>query len=177
MDYYNIALVALFVIVITGIVLGWGDNRKIVVFQDYNDLGECFLIPASAVVIYLVFVNLLGGKPEYALLICAVVSTSLFLLCVFRTFRSNNYNIFKALLALCTKLPLAILWVFSLVSMLNPQGKTARERRQSRGVAMVILTIITPIVAQLVVEKKGSLFNPKQWIKGRHGVSHIRNHL
>ena len=84
---------------------------------------------------------------------------------------------FRALLALCTKLPLAILWVFSLVSMLNPQGKNARERRQARGIAMIILTIITPIVAQLVVEKKGSLFNPKQWIKGRHGVSHIRNHL
>ena len=177
MDYYNIALIAVFAVVITGIVLGWGENRKIVVFQDYNDLGECFLIPAAPVVIYLVFVNLLGGKPEYALIICALVAGTLFLLCMFRTFRSNNYRVFRSLLALCTKLPLAILWVFSLVTILNPSGKTARQRRQARGMAMIILTIITPIIVQLVVEKKGSHFNPKQWIKGRHGVSHIRNNL
>ncbi|WP_235869798.1 MULTISPECIES: hypothetical protein [Pseudomonas] len=177
MDYYNIALIVVFLVVITGIVMGWGENRKIVVFQDYNDLGECFLIPASAVVIYLVFVNLLGGRPEYAMIICGIVSTGLFILCLMNTLKANNFNIPYALLALCTKLPLAVLWVFSLVSLLNPSGNNAAQRRQSRGIALVILTVVTPIVAQLVVNKSGSHFNPKQWIKGRRDVSHIRNNL
>lgn len=177
MDYYNILLIIMFFVVISGIVMGWGENRKIIVFEDYNDLGMCFLIPASAVVIYLVFVNLLGGRPEYAMVICAIVSIGLFLLCVLNTLKSNSYHIPYSVLALCTKIPLAVLWVFSLISLLNPSGRNASQRRQSRGIALIILTIVTPIVAQLVVNKNGSHFNPKQWIKGSRGVSHIRNHL
>lgn len=177
MDYYNIALIVGFIVVISGIAMGWGENRKIIVFQDYNDLGMCFLIPASAFVIYLVFVTLLGGRPEYAMVICGIVAAGLFILCAINTLKSNNYNAAYAFLALCTKIPLAVLWVFSLVSLLNPQGKNAAQRRQARGTALIILTVVTPIVAQLVVNKNGSHFNPKQWIKGRRGVSHIRDHL
>jgi hypothetical protein len=41
---------------------------------------------------------------------------------------------------------------------------------------MVILAILTPIPGLLVLNKEGSLFNPKSWLAGRR-VGNIRNHL
>ncbi len=177
MDYYNIALIAGFSVVIFGIVMGWGENRKIVVFSNYNDLGLTFLIPASFLLIYLLFVNFFGGKPQYAIALGSVVSGGLLILLSINTLKDNGNDPLKALLALITKLPLAIIWILNLFTLLNPGGKNARQRAQSRGIALVILTILTPIIAMLVVDKNGSAFNPKNWLKGRRGVGGIRNHL
>jgi hypothetical protein len=44
-NIYNIILLVYFSIVITGIFLGAGKNRTIIVFRDYDDLGLTFLIP------------------------------------------------------------------------------------------------------------------------------------
>ena len=177
MDYYSIGLTIGFITVITGIVLGWGDNRKIIVFRDYNDLGLTFLVPASFVLIYLIFVNLLGGNPLYAQVIGGLISSCLMILVIINTYNDNKRNISCTLLSLATKMPLTIIWLINIFTLLNPSGKTARQRSQSRGTALIILTILTPIIAQLVVDRSGSYFNPKGWLKGRRGVSHIRNSL
>jgi hypothetical protein len=72
---------------------------------------------------------------------------------------------------------LAIIWILNILTLLNPGDKNAGQRSQNRGVALIILTILTPIIAMLVVDKQGSTFNPKNWLKGRRGVVGIRNHL
>lgn len=177
MDYYNIALAIGFIVVIAGIVLGWGENRKIVVFRDYNDLGLTFLIPASFVVINLLFTQFFKGDARVGLAIAGSVAGGLTLLLLVNTFKDNQNNILKSLLAFLTKLPLGIIWVLNLFTLLNPQGKSARQRAQSRGMALIILTVLTPIIAMLVVDRDGSAFNPKNWLKGRRGVGGIRNHL
>jgi hypothetical protein len=38
------------------------------------------------------------------------------------------------------------------------------------------MAILTPIIGMLVVKREGSMFNPKEWIKGRR-IGGIRNHL
>lgn len=177
MDYYSIGLTIGFIIVITGIVLGWGDNRKIIVFRDYNDLGLTFLVPTSFVLIYLIFVNMLGGNPIYAQILGGITSSYLMILVFINTYNDNQRNIGCTFLSLATKMPLTIIWLINLFTLLNPSGKTARQRAQSRGIALIILTILTPIIAQLVVDRSGSHFNPKSWLKGRHGISHIRKSL
>lgn len=177
MDYYNIALVIGFTVVIAGIVMGWGENRKIVVFRDYNDLGLTFLIPASFVVINLLYTHFFHGDARVGLAISGAVTACLTLWLLINTFKDNQNNVLKALLAFFTKLPLGIIWVLNLFTLLNPQGKSARQRAQSRGMALIILTVLTPIIAMLVVDREGSAFNPKNWLKGRRGVGGIRNHL
>ncbi|WP_165493883.1 hypothetical protein [Azotobacter chroococcum] len=45
---YQIAVVISLAAIIAGIYKGFGDNRTIVVFRNYDDLGLTFLIPVSS---------------------------------------------------------------------------------------------------------------------------------
>jgi len=80
------------------------------------------------------------------------------------------------LMSLMTKVPLGIIWILNFITMLNPGGKTAVQRRKNRGTALVILAFLTPIIGMLVANKEGSLFNPKDWIKGKR-IGEIRNYI
>ena len=174
-NIYNIFLLATLSIIIVGIFLGAGKNRKITVFQDYDDLGLTFLIPTSFFSIIFIF-HMFGGSPTYSIPLATIVALILFGIMVKNSYVDNDRIIWKVLLALITKLPLAFLWVFNLISLIKPSGQTARQRRESRANALLILAIITPIIGLLVVDKSGELFNPKQWIKGKR-VGSIRNHM
>jgi preprotein translocase subunit SecY len=105
-----------------------------------------------------------------------IVAFILFCIMVKNTYIDNDRVIWKVLMALMTKLPLAFLWVINLISLIKPSGQTARQRRESRANALLILAIITPIIGLLVADKSGALFNPKQWIKGKR-IGSIRNHI
>lgn len=98
-------------------------------------------------------------------------------ICFFRTdYVDNNCHLFKTILSLFTKFPLAIIWVLNMLSVLSPGGRTAAERRRNRGSSLIILTILTPIMSALVVEREGSLFNPVSWFRGRR-IGSVRNNL
>jgi len=92
------------------------------------------------------------------------------------TYKANNGQMIHTLLAFVTKIPIGIIFVFHLLEIINPSGKTINERRQNRRNALVVLTLLTPIIAGLVVNKEGSFFNPKSWIRRRR-VGEIRDYL
>lgn len=178
MDGYNIYNIGLFIgfsIVIIGIFLGAGKNRKIIVFKDYDDLGLTFLIPTSFFGIIFLF-HMFGGSPNFSVPLAIIVSLILFGIMARNSYIDNDRIIWKVCMALVTKLPLAFLWVINLISLIKPSGQTAKQRRESRANALLILAIITPIIGLLVVDKSGNLFNPKQWIKGKR-VGSIRHHM
>ncbi len=154
---------------------GVGENRTIVIFRDYNDLGLTFLIPVSAFLIVMLFTSF-GGNPQVGMLLALVVVAILFGILARNTYEDNHGSFLYTILAVLTKIPLAFIWVINFIAMLNPGGKTQRERRKNRNSAMLILAFLTPIIGMLVVKKEGSLFNPRDWIKGRR-VGSIRNHL
>lgn len=56
--FFDCVLAAYFVLVIYGIFKGAGDNRSIIIFKDYDDLGLTFLIPAS----YALITSIGGGQ-------------------------------------------------------------------------------------------------------------------
>jgi len=176
MDLYSVCLAVFFGLVIFGIFKGYGPNRTIIVFRDYDDLGLTFLIPVSFVLIAYLFTHL-GGNPKMGFGIAGVVAAWLFFRLARGTFIDNGRSILKTMLALITKLPLGIIWVMNLVQLLNPGGKGAGARAKSRGQALLVLTFLTPIIGLLVVDKSGSFFNPKAWIKGRRVGGSIRNNL
>lgn len=172
---YQIIMIALAIIIIIGVFKGFGKDRKIIVYSDYDDLGLTFLVPASFVLIVYIF-TLFGLNQIIAMIIGVIVSVFIALKVVINTYEDNNQDLGKSLLALITKLPLAIIWILNIVSVLDPGGQTATQRRKNRATALVILTFLTPIVTGLVVNKSGSYINPMSWFRGRR-IGSVRNHL
>lgn len=175
MSAYEAFLIGAFTIVVVGIFKGAGANRSIIVFADYDDLGLSILIPASYFLISLLF-RLFGGSPAIGMIIGAAVALWLLVILIKNTFISNGNRFGATALALATKIPLSVVWFISLVNALNPSG-TGRQRTSNRALAMLILTLLTPILALLVVDKSGSTFNPRNWIKGRKVGSVVRSNL
>ncbi len=105
-----------------------------------------------------------------------IVSGILAIKLLINTYLDNNRKILKTLLAFLTKIPLGVIWMINFINVLDPSGKTINERRQNRRNALVVLTLLTPIIAGLVVNKEGSFFNPKSWIRRRR-VGEIRDYL
>jgi hypothetical protein len=60
--FFDCVLAAYFVLVIYGIFKGAGDNRSIIIFKDYDDLGLTFLIPASYALSYALITSIGGGQ-------------------------------------------------------------------------------------------------------------------
>lgn len=174
-DAYTITATVYMIFILIGVVLGFGQNRRIVIFRDYDDLGLTFLIPASFFLIVYIFA-MFGINQSFSLVLGSLVAILLTIKLLRDTYLDNNRSLIYSLLAFFTKLPLAIIWILNFINMLNPGGNTAQERRKSRQTSMVILALITPVMAALIVEKEGSLFNPQSWIKGKR-VGSIRNNL
>lgn len=175
MGIIQISLLALLLIVIYGIVKGWGDNRSIIIFKNYDDLGLTFLVPASFIL--LVYISsAIGLHTIIGIFVASVVSLWIFSMLIKNTFEDNSRELSKTVLALITKMSLSVVWVLSLVQVLNPSGEGGRRTR-NRGKALVILTLLTPIIGMVVVEKSGSHFNPRNWIRGRRVGSIVRGSL
>ena len=174
-DAWQLFILVYFIVMIVTIFKGYGENRTVIIFRDYNDLGLTFLIPASFILIFYLFM-MFGGNPSWGVGLAFIVSISLFVILVKNTYEDNNKAILPTVLSLMTKVPLGLIWILSFITMLNPGGKTAAQRRKNRGTALVIVGLLTPIIGMLVVEKEGSLFNPRDWIKGKR-IGSVRNHL
>ena len=174
--------VGIVLLIILGIILGAGEKRKIVVFKNYDDLGLSFLVPISYILIMIlipmgaIYLNIKSNElNDITQIIALGVSGLILLKVIINTFKSNT-NIFKAILAVLVKFPLSLLWVFSLMEIINPSGKTHEERRKNRSGSLLILTFLTPVVVSLVEEKTG-IFSPRKLLKGKRVGTGIRDHL
>jgi hypothetical protein len=174
-DLWNLFLLLYFTVMIVAIFKGYGENRTVVIFRDYNDLGLTFLIPASFMLVSYLFM-MFGGNPAWGTGLATIVALILFSILLKNTYEDNGKKLVPTILAIMTKVPLGIIWIFSFISLLNPSGKTAAQRRKNRASALVIMGFLTPIIGMLVVNKEGSHFNPRDWIKGRR-IGSIRKHL
>ncbi|WP_320196148.1 hypothetical protein RMR10_022975 [Agrobacterium rosae] len=172
----HLAIYGLLAVIAVGVILGFGENRKIIVYQNYDDLGLTFMVPVLAYVSLL-----LSGMKEEAVvnlllaITAAALSFGIFGYTVHRTFTANGHSLWRTAVALVTKFPLAFIWVLQIVNIISPSGKTALERSQNRANALLILTILTPIITALVVERTG-FFSPRKVLKGRR-IGSIRDTL
>lgn len=161
-------------LIAAGTVLGFGERRKIVIYGNYDDLFLTFTVPVLA------FAALFGVSSDKLLFTllgftAALASVGIFGFTVWRTFKANERSLWKTALAIVTKFPLAFLWVMQIISLISPAGKTGLQRAQNRATALLILTILTPIIAALVVERTG-YFSPRGVLKGKR-IGAIRDHL
>jgi hypothetical protein len=149
-------LVGWLIVVAAGVLLGV--NNRIVVFRNYNDMAIAFcagLLASVAVVLWF------GFEKQYAILALSLVvmaSIGVFW-SIIRSFVDNR-NPFYAIIAVTTKLTLFALFIFSLVDLVAPSGKTAGDRAAARRYSFIILLFIAPLTYALVKDKTG-VFSPE----------------
>lgn len=149
-------------ITIMGCTLGL--KERTVIFRNYDDLGMVFLAVAP----------LLVGFITQVLWILIPAMATTIALCVWLTWRTwqDNRSVWKVLVAMPTKLVLSVLFIAFVWDLLSPNGKTQLERSKQRGVAAVILAVITPLIYRLVKDKTGVLV-PRDVLKStRRGLTH-----
>lgn len=156
-----------FVIVCTGCVAGWGE--RIVVFRNYDDLALVFFVGFSICVGLLLSFHLgnFGKWVSYTIIgISVAISVGLVLTTIIRTW-SDNPSWWKFALALITKISLAALFLFYLVQLISPGGKSQAQRGRNRASALGMLILLAPVVYSLVRDKTG-IWAPRDVISPYH---------
>lgn len=129
-------------ILLLGIILGF--TKTITVYRDFTDLTKVFMLVLAPLGLFYI----LGDKIDNRILRNIFVGVEgLLLLWIIVTTFIDNRNIFKTLLALITKIPLGVIFAIYLVNLISPSGK---NRRQSRGIAGIVMIFLAPILFGLV---------------------------
>ena len=138
-EYYIYGIIG---ILLLGIILGF--TKTITVYRDFADLTKVFMLVLAPLGIFYI----LGDKIENRILqnIFFGIEGLLLVWIIVTTFIDNR-NIFKTLLALITKIPLGVIFAIYLVNLISPSGK---NRRQSRGIAGIVMIFLAPILFGLV---------------------------
>ncbi|MCF8299181.1 MAG: hypothetical protein K9J13_16655 [Saprospiraceae bacterium] len=129
-------------ILLLGIILGF--TKTITVYRDFADLTKVFMLVLAPLGLFYI----LGDKIDNRILqnIFFGIEGLLLLWIIVTTFIDNR-NIFKTLLALITKIPLGVIFAIYLVNLISPSGK---NRRQSKGIAGIVMIFLAPILFGLV---------------------------
>jgi len=166
-DYiFNVySLIVWITLVIIGAVLG--AKKTITVFRNFNDLAIVFLLGAWPMFMsrLLLFIGPSQIQKNIALIFLVVVEAAIFCWIVYRTYQDNG-RFWMTLLAIITKSTLSFLFLFNLISLFAPTGKTAAQRAQARQSALFWLIGLTPLIYALVRDKEG-LLNPGRILAGR----------
>ncbi len=138
-------------ILLLGIILGF--TKTITVYRDYADLTKVFMLVLAPIGLFYI----LGDKIDNRILqnIFFGIEGLLLIWIIITTFIDNR-NIFKTLLALITKIPLGVIFAIYLVNLISPGGNTKSKRRQSRGIAGIVMLFLAPILYGLVRNKMWS---------------------
>jgi hypothetical protein len=142
------------VILLIGIILGF--TKTITVYRDFADLTKVFMLVLAPIGLF----YLLGDKIDNKILRNSLIGIeSLLLVWIIVTTYLDNRNIFKTLLALITKIPLGVIFAIYLINLISPGGSKRGQRRQSRGIAAIILLFLGPILFGLVRNRVWSAKN------------------
>jgi hypothetical protein len=139
-------------ILLIGIILGF--TKTITVYRDFADLTKVFMLILAPVGLF----YLLGDKIESKVLRNILIGIEgLLLVWIIVTTYLDNRNIFKTLLAIITKIPLGVIFAIYLIDLISPGGSKRGQRRQSRGIAAIILLFLGPILFGLVKNRVWSV--------------------
>lgn len=147
-DITSLIVIVLLLPLIIGIILGW--QEKNIVFRDYDDLFIVFLAMVLPVPLFFLYSSV---NSQIMLVFCIMVELALIFWIICRTYLDNQRNLLFTFLALYTKIPLSILFIFQLLSLLDNIFKPAS--RQDKGFSFISLLILTPLIFKLVRNKTG----------------------
>ena len=147
-DINSLIIIVVLLPLIIGIILGW--QEKNVVFRDYDDLFIVFLAMVLPVPLFFLYSSV---NSQIMLAFCILIELALIFWIVYRTYQDNQGNLIYTFLALYTKIPLSILFLFQLLSLLDNIFKPAS--RQDKGFSFISLLVLTPLILKLVRNKTG----------------------
>ena len=148
-DYQNLIFIGLLIPIVAGIVMGF--LNKIVIFDNYDDLGLTFLmfiLPVPMIYIYGFL-----GKSQYTLYFFLFIEILILCFILYKSFINNRKNIFYTLLALYTKIPLSFLYLINLLLIIDDLFDKKFNRKTK--LLFMVFAIFTPIMAKLVRDKTG----------------------
>lgn len=143
-------------LLVTGAVLAGGiaagASGRIVVFPDLGDLLTTFAIVVSA---FFVIVLLDGSDPDGVRghMMKAAVVLAFGALC-YRSYQQNR-SIPATALAVATKIPFALAAPLLVLQVAAPSGSTASDRARNRASALLLLTVLAPLLYLVVRDKNG----------------------
>ena len=151
-DTNNLIFIGLLFPIIIGIVLGW--QKRIVIFNNYDDLGLTFLsfiIPFPAFLIYGYL-----GQSKITLYFFLTLELILVLYLIYRLLKYFYYFIYT-FLALYTKFPISFIYLLNLLSVLD--NLLNKNKRNKSLLSVIFLFVLTPILTKLIKNKSGVLNN------------------
>lgn len=161
-SYAEIIFFSLLLTIAAGCTLGF--MERLVVFRNYDDLGLVFLATAP------VFIGFISNI-QWIFIPAVILSAILACVLAWRTWRDNR-SIWKTMIALPTKLALSVLFIAFVWDLLSPSGRTYAARAKQRGVAAVVLAVLTPVIYRLVKENTGVLTPRNVQKNTRRGLTH-----
>jgi len=155
----------IFIIFIITYLKGKDENRSIVVYEDWNDVGLSFFSIFFPLLVTIMLINI-QSLSQYALLIGLVIMIILLAKLAIHTYKSNNGKIIFFLMAYITKIFLGMTLFTQIINVISPDED--EHGNSNFWSAVLILMIVIPIVNSLVVNKnKGSKINPFEWMSKR----------
>ncbi len=159
-------LVLIFLIICITYFKGKDDYRKIIVYEDWNDVGLSFFSIVFPAFTTIILMNIEFLSP-YSLQIGFSLMIVLLGKLAIHTYKSNNESILYFLMAFITKILLGITLFTQIMNIINPNED--ENGNSNFWSALLILMIVVPMVNNLVVNKnQGSKINPFKWISSRN---------
>ncbi len=124
----------------------------VTIYRNFSDVGTNFagaLIPIVAVASSSLFHGLVQDIFVFLIVIVEIVIYSYIIVQTY----IDNRSILKTLIALITKIPISILYIFNLLQLSSPSGRGGGERQSNRMRALGFLLILSLLVYGLVKEK------------------------
>jgi hypothetical protein len=162
MTFTEVALAVGLAVTVIGCTLGL--TGRAIIFRNYDDLGLVFL---AVVPLLIGFISLI----QWILIPAIVASIALVSWLTWRTWQDNG-SVWQVLVVMPTKLVLSVLFIAFVWDLLSPSGRTQLARAKTRGIAVAILAVITPLIYRLVKDKTGVLA-PRDVLRNtRRGLTH-----
>lgn len=146
----------------------------LVVYSDYYDIFKCLSVAGVPYIIFQVGMSL--GQDKAAAVCAALYAVGMVLHICYESAKVNKFS--QLPIIYITKFSMSFIWIIALIQVLDPSGKNASERRRSRGIAVLTLLFITPLINMFVLDDDGKELIRNKF-KGRRfsGAREMRNSL
>lgn len=165
-ESYKIYFIIFGIIVLIGIILGY--SKTIVVYRDFADLTKVFSSFLIPFIVLLFVPDNIENQNHKSLVIYSIIAFIglMFIWIIVSTFKDNR-NIIWTIIALCVKLPLAIIFLAYLNSFFSSnKDKSLQEQIKEKISAGVVLLFILGLVRHKVwrfkpnrIESENNLYN------------------
>jgi hypothetical protein len=160
-ENYKVYLLIFGVIVLLGIILGY--TKTIVVYRDFADLAKVFLLVLIPIIVLLFVPDNIENQHHKDLIIYGILAFIglMFIWIIISTYKDNR-NIIWTVIALCVKLPLAIIFLAYLNSFFSSnKDKSMQEQIKEKISAGVVLLFILGLVRHKVWRFKPNRIEPE----------------